>query len=1708
MENKNLESFKNIVLKAMNLKTENEIEMFNAIPDHVHSSVFKNNFNENLQLSRKIIYGTFDQDDYKKIEVEKLKINDMTKAARHLSQVLLDDNPILFLTDTDNDGSLAQANIIEFEKSLDSTLKSNVNTLYCQTINGNSARGFTVDLVDAWIEKNPKFKDANLTIVSADNGINSRDEQEKINKKYPNAMLIVTDHHLPDEDGVVLENKNTMIVNPKYKPNKFFESKNISGANVLGVLLEKTLNNIDLLNKEKLSNKDTIILNMREISRIANLLDYVDTDISDKPLQDHLVEKYSTLGGLMNVNNSLNKIITSKYSDDEIKSIFENVENIDIDKVIDAIHKIQEQNKLAEKILTLQHRYLSVDQDVKDSLHKESIYQHLIIELDKEDLDIISNNINPNFIEQLRPYIYNYSASTASSTYENGIQEAMINVYTKIKVEERILQNEFGKTDILKIEKLDNATVMYPKSDSYLKLLNRKLLGKIFNEENNGILMILNNIEKHKATGSFRSTYRIQDILKNKKTLEEILDVKISFQGHDKAAGFFVEANDGKELNGRILADVTKFLSKNISNLKENDVKNYSHLIQTNLDSDAIGVFSKYNQTVKGNLTNMNSLSPVIQFNKSTYLTHSKTQKENSLQDLVADKKYGYIPVEISFDGKTIILPTELLRQITKSNFKDAIQVSFMNDGVFIGNRIIPNVNKQNLYKIKSKSSRRDEMIEFFNNNYKDNNYFTSLPIDFIEKSPFFKFNKYGENEYARFEETILTIIDRSDVDMIVVADTEANGLGNAPKISNFGVVELMPDPSSGSKIKLETFKNAAFKTMNGKKHLLNKKQISEIRQITKSEYDMLPFEVKQNVIINLYDDNKKYITESTKGYKDLRNTLFSGDTVIVNRSLKTNIGSIFIKDRDVKISERIKTLTDIDNTLLNKIGILSEHADKALTNRYKDKKIILQAHNLPYDLGVIKGNLKNFYEMVTDFKSGNLLNDSALYSRVQQLAYDPIDVAGFDNEVPALSGIQFFHSEQSDLSLDKFLSNKENGVLPDRTGRYVLEKKNEKVIIIDTKTHTETNVSFVTENEFEMISIGDQIFEKPVEEEFHIIDQLKKSIKTYSMPKNAIKYSVQALSDYDMIRTLILSNSKFKIKPAAIPEVFGYAKSHLEFFMMNYHFDSTERSNLRKFSETLTDEDRRDIFFTDGFFEKEKEKLREEWLEEQRMNPPKRAKKEPDFGKLVGEDPKLLSFKKFMKEFLEVNKDLQGKFHDTWAYKKVLTIINPVKSHLKDEKTLDIIAHQASLSKEKVKEIMEEAIEFKETFGIEKIIQKEPHNNVFFDECDVVMEGVLTFKRPTDRNYNSYTHNSNDVVEMYMENIVKTCSQHMVSQLRRMALDSFSKKQADSYSRRVLTKYIAENQKIDLSDIKFKFSASTLPSDTFAYGILKEEISQEKIEEISKKLEFVARNEQMVNSVSSKLFTDDQQALHTSLVGILKSNENKVNSIKDEMTEYLEKVYYSRKENDMKKALAQSLECILENADVEGSQTAEPLRKNEKTKVVELSLEFLRMAERLGVSKIDTITQEEENDIKGFYIKDIKSDNLNDFVTDALGKDKDVLEINHPLARFLLSVNEISEEDHYKKELENDEYSKLKLGSGDNEEQVLARNKIMDTVKINRRDDSKHLFEFNELLSERLSELRLGKVVKQDCSLELEANRLKILEKEKKKAPKVKKTK
>lgn len=1685
MDKQKLKNFKKVVLKAMQLKTEDQLEMFDKIPDEIHSSIFKNNFNENYQLARKIILNKFDQEDYKKIEKEKMKIHDMLKATKHISnKVAKNGETVLFLTDTDNDGSLAQANILAFEKALPEELKNRFQTLYCQTVNGNTARGFTVDLVDLWLEKNPNLKDKPFTIVTADNGINSVEEQIKINKKYPNATLIVTDHHNPDEDNVVVPNENTLVVNPKYKPNKYFQSKNISGANVLGRLLENVLNEFEATHKAELKDKDLVVEHMREISRAANLLDYVDTDITDKPLKDHIVEKYASLGGLMNVNNSLNKIVLTEKTEKEIKDLFSDVEGLDIDKVTETIQKIKAQNVLAEKLITLQYRFSALTNDEKASITKDRIFADMITELDKEKNPNIGN-INPNYIEQLRPFIYTYTTSNELLDYEQGILDQMVNVYSTLKKEERVLQAEFGKVNLLNIEKLDNSTIMYPKNSDHLSLLNRKLLGKIYNEENNGMLLTLDNVERERATGSFRSIYRIQDILRNKDKIENLFNVKISFQGHDKAAGFFIEKQDGEELKPEIIEEINKYINKNLNILKEEDKRSYSHLIQTDFDFNTFTVFNAYNKAVKGSLTNMQSLAPVVQFNNHTYLTNSKTLLDESLQQIVKNKKYGYVPASISFDNDTVIIPTELLRQMANSNFKDALQISFMNDGAFIGNKIIPDVNKQKLVKIKKNNKEREKMISFYEEHYKDK-HFVELPMKYIKESPFFAANKFGESEYTRYESTVISILDETDSDMIVVADVEANGLGSAPKICNLGTVELSIDENSGNFISPKLFEERAFKSITGKHFMLSKAQLSDVEEITKKEYNNLNFAEKQMTMVMLEDESRYFKVSSFDKFKSLNNFSKKNGGVHINRGLKASMGSVFINDNDVKITEKIATLTAIDNTLLNKIGMSSKKADEIFTERYKDKKIIFQAHNLPYDLGVLRGNLNELYKLVTDIEKGNKLNDSAIYSRSQKLAYDPINIATFEKDmVPALYGKEFFHSEASDFAINGFLSSPEDGMLPDRTGRHFLKKKDGKVTIIDTKENVEVTVEVARASlqaiedervkESELMGVPKDEIEKVDISELSVLDLLQEQIKVIDMPGNSIKYSVQSLSDYDMIRSMILSSADFQIKSVDIPEEFENATEKMEFFMMNYHFDASFKENFSNFQSSLDANEISDMFVTAGFKEAAIEEMKEEFVAEtNRLKAEgkiKRARKVPDFSDKTPEDPKIEVFNNFAAKFLEENKDLQKKFHETWVYKRVLNAVNPTKEKLKDKDLVGQIAYVTAISEDVVEKIMKEAIEYKEKYNLDSVIQKEPHNNLYFDKCDVAMEAVLTFKRPTDRNYNTYNHSTKNVVNMYLENIAKTTYKNMEADLRTVALDSYSRKQAASYKRVNKTDFIKRSVESDIEHVKFKFSADTLQQHAFAYGVLKRELTDEEIDNASEKLEFIVRNEQMRNSVYQQdVITEADEEFVKTLNNILDRNEGKVNEYRKEMEEFFEEIYFSKKENEMHKCLK-----LVEHSILTGESIKTPrmgaLMKREKESLIDLTAKFSDIAMDLGVSQLKPFIPTTLGIGQSDKIDQYLGKTIDDIVS--APKEEDV---DQTLMNFFAKIQEkeeISIEEKLEEELKF--LNTLHKGNETAIAQDLLKSKIIKSVNIKRQNNAKQIFKFSELLNEKLGSILRG---------------------------------
>lgn len=1599
MVSKNIAEFRKILKKAILLE-DKEMELFDKIPDEHLDEIFVHNFQGNLALSERLMLNRYDESDRidgERLEKETQKIANLSKATNMVVDALKNDKNILFVTDNDSDGSLAQAVLLEYLKTLPSEKRDLIHIEYAQPI--GKSRGLTVDLIDLAVSNKEWSESDNFLIITADNGINSLQEQKAIQKKYKNSELIITDHHLPDAVEVVQENSKTVIFNPKYKPTDFYEKFNISGASTLGVLLKSTIRNysqsVDGENVNPDSKFKLELNNITEISKWANFLDYVNTHIADKPVRPYIIEKALGIAPLMNVNNSLNNIITKEVSPRTFEALRANIPNLDEQKFKQEIENIQLANITAKKLLkifkensapeivnnfTRRDFYRLFTNEVGGSMGEDlfqneaarenslqlnaaewitkwkkdiktygndlakakendlfsegykmvdSILKNDLFKIEFEDMDVfkaafkkfekekvaenpnyksvpyseLSNenqnrvfelvtvkgqaealfkfqnkqfldykkrtshdsfeSINPNYVEQLRPIIFNLSAIDNKNDFLNKINESMINVYKQLQKSEKALQTELRKGKILASEKLDYSTIRYPIDKEITKSFNRKFLGKVYNEENNGFLLTLDTLGKNKVSGSFRSLYSIKEILNEKEEFENLLNIKMDFQGHDKAAGFFITSND--EISPQKIAEVNKYINARIGEIRKNDLSANQDYLLT--DFAAIPVIDKINKAVKGNLSNLKSLTPVIKLNNHTYLTNSKNAEQKSLQELIKDKKYGYLSVNLNFHGDTIVIPTELVRQMEKSNFKDYLKVSYLDTGVFMGTHVVESAKVQKTIDLRAGRNDQVELSKYYEEKFA-NGHVVELTREQLTDIPYFKNNTYGEKEFKRFENAVIAILDKTENDVFSVIDTEGVGLGKAPKCVNFGATDFYIDEKTGKTVNAESFYKNSFQNIRGRRYLLNDEQSNELVKIERSQYDELSFEDRKNVLIKAVFENRKtnfeYFVHNPKNeselnkFEEIDNFKVNGDKVIYNRQMKATFLAYLIKDTDFKLSPEMINLTGIDNTMINKYGEKTEVVDAFLADYYKDKKAIVQAHNLPYDKGVLSANMPRY----NDYVNTQTQSDSALSARKYKLAYDETPVTSFDN-VPGLSKtLYFYDSPYCDYSLSNFLQKGENGIYPDRTGKVLLKisdgNDDKKVLSL---------IDRVNNNEFLLTDPYDEIIARRV---------------SGTLPNTSIKYSVQRLSLAETIRSIVLSDEDFNIKHVETPEHLKKYSAELRFFQDEYHFDSSLKTNIYNFLNAV------------GY----------------------------DF-QVPAED-----LEKFGKEFLQENKKIQAKFNEGWIYEKVLLLKEP---NSKKEVTKDLIeqvAYQTDLPKEKIKQVFEDTLKYKEMFGISHALVHEQHNNIKFDGdklADTMYESILTVKRLFDRTYNSYSFDIKEGLNLFLnENVKEAELQYTMREIkdRDLALDSFSVRQMLTFGRKNKTDAIKSMKNhfndVTIKPVKFKLGGDILPPDTAVYAQPKHNMSQEEIQKFGDQIAFVISNEQLRESVNNnKNMSNIEKENFTK---ILDANTNKILGMKEELLNHFDNIVFSRKDEEFKK-IAEILEDAGRNngdADVE----------------------------------------------------------------------------------------------------------------------------------------------------------------------------------------------
>lgn len=1472
----NLEEFKKLVRKAIFLEGH-EDEYFKAIPNTKWKQIFDTNFSGNLSYAQRVILNKSKEIELKdttRVDREKFKIHNLDKATKMVLKSIEDKSPILFITDFDNDGSLAQAIINEY-LVIDEKAAQNMQVHYAQVLNGNANRGFTVDLVDKLVEKNGLNPDKKFLIITADNGINSVEEQQKIQAKYPEAEIIVTDHHNPDPEMVIQENEKTIIFNPHYKPTEFFHEFNISGATTVGVLLRNIL-------KQRFTEEDLNstykrhLDNIQKLSKVSNLLDYVKTDPADKPEKDYIITKFLTLQPLLNINNSISKIITGEISVETIKSIQEKIPNLNSQLLYDEANNIHIQNNIAKILLAIykQHHeeellFAKKDREksfseeekkealfVQDSKNAEYLDRLIIKAMGNPDFYVDHDAINPNFIEQLRPIIFGLSADDGKTAFMDALNKKMTNVYLSIKESEKKMAVELRRGEVITKSKLENSTIAYT-DKNILTIFNRKFLNKVYNDENPGFSLTLDNVDKGKVSGSFRSLYDISDILKNKAKIEKALKVKIETPGHERAAGFIMKSLNPEKnpITKETIDSLNVFINDSIAKLKEKDLKKTNDLILTDLA--AITLIDRINQVVRGNVAHFDRITPILKITPDTIWTDSYTTKQYTMEEIINDRKYGYITIDINFHGDTVIVPVELIRKVVKNDYKDYLSLNYMDGGVFMVERTISEKEATNIIDLRDKNTKSLEIIRTFEKDFQNGNFKIKFDRNQIKDNPFFKYHDYGQLNFDLFEKMVIGIIDSNQVDMLSVFDVEANGFANA-KLMNLGSMNYEIRPDSGVEIGAKDFHDRLFATQRGDEYLLTKEEISQLREVTQDNLERIDDSIKKLLLVQkeVFEVDSEFVeqtqatvkyyfhpamTEIASGKKkslpfsQVKNYYENNttETVTYNREIRATMLAFLVKDDDFKVPQQMTNLTGITQDILQKYGKKTEIVDEEFASFYKGKSVLFGAHNTPYDARVLRANTPKIYEVLKN----NEIYDSALFAKEKKLAYDEVKVSYFENITGIPKNVYFYNNTFSDYSLTKFIEKNENGYYPDRTNKYLIGIENGKFQFIDKEKHEIIQLNSTKEIMLDNVRISD-------------------------IPNVSIKYSVEKLSEQWMIHSLLLSDEKFNIQLVDLTQPkyaqFTHLEQQLKFFQENYHFDTSLEANFTAFTKFYQDLGQPIEWPADS----------DEFLQN------------------------------FSTEFLEANREIQQKFSDSWMYKAVLGIKEPDSNDDITNDLVDLVQFQTAIPKEKIVKIFKETLAFKKKYKIDHVLQHESHVNGPWEsdmKGDIAFEDKLTMSLLAQRYYDPYNHKVDNAIKEF--NLASLKARYAFEKADKLsdelAQDSYSFRQGLLYDRVAKTELVKgiqnKEEKLHLPQehvINLKLDNDILNADTNVVAILKADasLSREQLEVDSKKLSFICANEQLkyamkqsiLNPMKKKIEDEDSE----DIISITRKNDDFVDNV------------------------------------------------------------------------------------------------------------------------------------------------------------------------------------------------------------------------------------
>lgn len=1613
--NASVRRFRNLVRRAILLEGR-EAALFEQIPDVHFERILSRNFNGSLALAERVLFNRhaeIDALDRPLLDRRKRAIKNLDAAADRLRTAMEAGHRVIFLTDNDNDGSMAQAVLLEFLDQLPEDVRKRTMRAYAQAV--GKERGLTLENVDLLLEHSGwSADDPNnpVLIVTADIGVNNRASAEAILAKYPGASLLVTDHHLPVPAKQIQDGARCLLFNPQVEPTEHFRRRNISGADTLAVLLREIMAgwaeraNVEVAEGElapiPLADVTAADARMRKLGAWSNLLDYVEADVVDMPLRPHAIDKAMRLRTLLNVSNSMGPLVTTRFTDQDWQDLAQSNPGIDADFVKESARQISGLNAVARRLLAFladpqnapalsliaeqadskvdsaasarsrQENGVVVERPVvekpaeqvqvfkeedavadensedgeaKESFGKRDFYAAFAKVL-ANPLDYPFDSPNPNFIAQLRPWLFRFGAVDNKPPFADLVEAQMLAVYKQLSKIERGLMDHLRPLDLLERVQIGSATVIWPKSPGLARVFPRKLLSKAYNEDNNGFLLILDQSSDGEFSGSMRALYPIDEIIRDRKALEDKLGVDIEILGHAKAAGFKMIARRGKKLTRRTVERLAREIAAGVDLCRKEE--KVSSLPFLDADIATLPLINRINVACRAHLSNMQGLPAVMALGEEgdtdIAITDAKTTEQILLSEVVGRRRYGWQAIRTNFAGDAVIVPIEQLRTIVKGGFRQRLRLGYMDDGAFVGQQAVePSQNV--LIPFRGNRQEENALLDYFNTHLSGGRAQLLTRANLAEL-PYFKTARTRAWDFARFERLIIDVLDATGQDVFAVIDVEATGLGRAPKCFNIGATNLFVEPGSGFEMEKSDFDFRVFRSEDGLAHLLDESDLFRLvplsslskEQAAKSwriynadERGGIDFQdgyaLPERPASALYIDNFKVDEVSGK--------------VLVNRRICATGLAHLVKNDDFEITPEMTNLTGITPAMLEKSGEPSAVVDRQLEEYYTSlrnpsgapAKVVFSAHNLPYDKGVVSSNLPRLNKLM----DSSVLCDTARVARQDKLAYDDTPTSTFVgvDAIPRGRAIYFYDSPFSSYSLSTFLSRAAEGKAgeyPDTTGKYMLRYRTEtgEVSFVDKEALTETRI------------------DKTVEELTNENRQVR------PIPSQSVRYSVERLSSRAMIRNLLLFDAPApKQVPLINDEERRYA-ADLAFFQSRYRFEGSLEDNVRDFLISRSEGPGEDIL--------------------------------QDVGS----------------RFLDANRDLQGRFHDSWIYERVLSRYEPSLGVPISMDVVYQIAYQTNLSASKVQDVFDRTLAFKREFKIDHALVHEQHNNIRQVSedgqglADTAYECVLPGLLAAAKRHNPYTDRLDGAVDLFVETGMRGTMKQLWVKDRHQdkpSVDSFSMKQLLAFDREELAPIVELAKRweaagwSEMPQIKFALKSGDLPKGSGVYATPLRALDSEELEEAATRIREVVLFEQV--RLSAFANTTGSIYLRQALRQVAEDASDRLVEHKAWLCERFSRVVFDRREASMRK-----LSDIVGNIVEYGSTVVPPsliksLSKDndmlaEAMSVVATHLDIAGRigrlsrvsqdaSERLGnlgnelVSRIESFSAEDERRAKGF---------------------------------------------------------------------------------------------------------------------------------------------